>query len=187
MPYDHNLTVEEWRSRRAAAPLTGPARLELLDGEAVDVPPGSTRHADCVEGVAKLLVSAVGDRAVVSVQSPVELDRRSEPRPDVAVLQPRPDWYAGAPATAREIMMLIEVSDTTLIYDRGRKASYYAGVGVPECWVVDLAGGQVLVMRTPASAGYRDVRTLRRGAVINAAALGGVELSIDDVLGPGAA
>jgi Uma2 family endonuclease len=186
MTANHNVTVEELRRLKGGSPLAGQTRPELLDGEVVKVPVDGPGHAGCLDGLAELLVAAVGDRAVISVQSPIQLDARSKPRPDVALLRPRPEGYDDAPATAGEIILLIEVSDTTLIYDRGRKASHYARAGIPECWVVDLAGEQVLVMRTPASAGYRDVRTLRRGATLWVGELDGVAVCVADVLGPAA-
>jgi Uma2 family endonuclease len=182
----YNLTVDKWR-RLGGVRVGELARRELLDGQVVEVAAPSTKHVTCVDSLAGLLTYRIRDRAAISVQNPVELDDRSEPRPDIALLRPRLDGYTNRPATVDDVLLLIEVSDTTLVFDRGRKACYYARVGVPECWVVDLASGQVLVMRTPALAGYRDVRTLRPGAILNVERLDGIALSVADIVAPAAA
>jgi Uma2 family endonuclease len=184
MSESHGLSVEEWHRSAGASESPDGVRMELLDGEAIELPSMSGTHAVCVNRLVDLLTGAAGNRAIVAAQVPVVLDERSEPRPDVALLKPRPEGYGAAPATPADILLLIEVSDTTVTFDRGRKASYYARSGVPECWVVDLAGDQVLYMRTPASGGYRDIRNLRRGSRVQVEALDGLSFSVSEVLGP---
>ena len=175
-------TVDEWHRMGEAGLFGEGARMELLDGEVIEMSPIGSPHAGTVNRLTQILIRAVGERAVVSVQNPVVLDEWSEPQPDLAVLAPREDFYQRSHARPSEILLLIEVSDSTLAYDRGRKASYYAGARVPETWVVDLANEQVLVMRSPASTGYRDVRTLRRGAKLGIEALDGIRVSVNDFL-----
>lgn len=178
------LSLEEWRQMVSTQPAPEGARRELLDGEPVYSPPPTSAHAACVNRLMQLLIAGVGDRAVVSVQNPVVLDDRSEPRPDLALLKPRADRYANGHAAPDEILLLVEVSDSsfTLTYDRGRKASYYARSGVPECWIVDLLSGQILVHRSPASSGYREIRNLRGQAAVTVEALDSVSLTVDEVL-----
>ena len=160
------------------------ARMELLDGEVIEMSPIGSPHAGCVNRLTRLLVTALGHRAVVAVQNPVILDERSEPQPDLAVLRPRHDEYSESHARPDEILLLIEVSETTLAFDLERKAPYYARVGVTECWVADLAGEQIVVMRNPAGSGYETVREAFRDEVVDIQAMPGIQLAVADVLGP---
>lgn len=182
MPDGNGLDVEGWR--QMTPPDRGAGRQELLDGESVVMPSVTAAHSACLNRLNQLLVSAVGDRATVSVQNPVSLDERSEPRPDIALLRPRSgDAGAGHPRPD-DILLLIEVADSAsaLTYDRGRKASYYARSGISECWVVDLAAAQVLVHRSPASGGYKDIRNLRTSSCLTIEMLEGIELPVADVV-----
>ena len=160
------------------------ARMELLDGEIIDMAPIGSRHAGTVNRLTELLVTAVGNRAVVAVQNPVLLDKRSEPQPDLAVLVRRSDYYSLAHAEPSEIILLIEVSDSTLEYDRDRKAPHYAGAGVRECWIVDLTTDAVLVLRAPGPAGYEDVGRAGRADEVEVGGLAGVSVAVSDILGP---
>jgi Uma2 family endonuclease len=184
MAVRHLFTVEEWHRMGEAGLFGDDARMELLDGEVIEMAPIGSRHAGCVKYLARALIVAVGDRAVVAVQDPVVLDSHSEPQPDLAVLAPRADGYRESHPTPSEILLIIEVSDTTLAFDRDIKAPQYARAAVPECWIVDLAGDQVLVMRSPGAGGYSDVRGLYRGETVSSATLGGAAVPVTDVLGP---
>jgi Uma2 family endonuclease len=176
------VTVDEWH-RMADAGLFGQdARLELLDGEVIEMSPIHSPHAGCVNRLNRLLMAAVGSRAVIAIQNPVVIDNRSEPQPDLALLEPRNDDYSRSHATPSEILLLIEVSDSTLAYDRDRKGPYYGKTGVRECWIVDLAGERINVMRSPSAAGYRDVEVIGRGRDVSVGALPDVRLEVSAVL-----
>jgi Uma2 family endonuclease len=183
--HNHAFTVDEWHRMGAVSLFGADARMELLDGEIIDMAPIGSRHAGTVNRLTRLLVGAVGDRAVVAVQNPVYLDTRSEPLADLALLAPRADDYTLAHAEPSEIILLVEVSDSTLKYDRDRKAPYYARAGVPECWIVDLTSDSVLCLRAPGPAGYRDVRRLGRADGLSVSGLEGLEVAVSDILGPG--
>jgi Uma2 family endonuclease len=185
MAVRHAFTVDEWHRMGDAGLFGEDARLELLDGEVIEMSPIESPHGGCVNRLNRLLVTGLGERAVVAPQNPVVLNEISEPQPDIAVLAPRDDMYSRSHATPSEILLLIEVADSSLPFDRGRKASYYAASGVTETWVADLDGAQVLVMRSPGSDGYDEVRTLRRGEQLAIEALPGVAFGVEDVLGPG--
>jgi Uma2 family endonuclease len=184
MAVRHAFTVDEWHRMGEAGLFGEDARMELLDGEVIEMAPLGSPHAGCVNRLNRLFTTACASSAVIAVQNPVVLDDRSEPQPDVAVLAPRADEYARSHATPAEILLLIEVSDTTLRFDRDRKAPYYAGAGVRECWVVDLEGDQLLVMRAPSPGGYRDRASLGRGQRVGVEALAGVEFDVGEILGP---
>jgi len=129
------------------------ARVELIDGEVVEMTPIGARHAACVSRLTRLLVMALGDRAVVSPQNPVQVSHWSEPEPDIAVLRPRADFYAERLGEPGDVLLLIEVADTSGAYDRSVKVPLYLDAGVPEVWVVDVAGGVVDVFRV--AGGFR--------------------------------
>jgi Uma2 family endonuclease len=179
----HAFTVDEWHRMGEAGLFGDDARMELLDGEVIEMAPIGSPHAGGVNRLNHLLTSALGAQALVAVQNPVVLDDRSEPQPDIAVLQPRPDDYSRSHPTPSEILLLIEVSDTTLAFDRDIKAPQYARTGVPEYWIVDLAGDQVMVMREPSSTGYRDIRSLGPGNELSMGALPGVLFEVSQILG----
>jgi len=162
----HGLTVERWH-RMASRGATGSEfGAELLDGEVIYRLAETDRHAESVRSLSGLLSLSVPSEVVVSVGRPLVLDERSEPRPDIALLRPGHKSGSEDPTEQPEVLLVVEVAESSLVFDRGRKAAYYARSGVPETWIVDIAGEQVLVMRRPASGGYRDIRNLRRGSTL---------------------
>jgi Uma2 family endonuclease len=183
MAVRHAFTVDEWHRMGDAGLFGEDARVELLDGEVIDMAPLGSPHAGCVNRLTRIFTAAFTGRAVIAVQNPVVLDDRSEPQPDLAVLAPRPDEYAKAHATPAEILLLVEVSDSTLRFDRDRKAPYYATAGVPECWVVDVAGDLLLIMRSPSVRGYLKQTSLGRDDVVSVQALADVQFDVADLLG----
>jgi Uma2 family endonuclease len=183
MAVRHAFTVDEWHRMGDAGLFGEGARVELLDGEVMEMSPIGSRHSGVVNALTELLVYAVQRTATIAVQNPVVLDQRSEPQPDVAVLARRPDYYGDTHPGPGEVLVLIEVSDSSLEYDRDWKAPFYARAGVRECWVVDLASEVVIVMRSPASDGYRDVRVMGRGTVLDIEALDGVAIAVDELFG----
>jgi Uma2 family endonuclease len=158
-------------------------RLELVDGEIVTMSPIGTRHAACVGRLTDLLGARLGRRALVWVQNPVVLGERDEFQPDVAVLRRRDDYYATARPGPSDVLLLIEVADTTLTYDRSVKVPRYGVAGVPEVWLVDLQRDVVLVYETPTADGYAISRTGRRGEQLVPISLPDVQLDVDEILG----
>ena len=136
-------------------------RLELIEGEIIEMSPIGKRHAAVVRRLINLLTRQLGeDEALVDAQDPVVLGDTSEPQPDLALLRPSPDFYAGEHPRAEDILLLIEVADTSLAYDREVKVPTYARHGVLEVWVADLGGAGVEVYRQPAADGYAHVERL---------------------------
>ena len=184
MAVRHLFTVDEWHWMGDAGLFGEDARMELLDGEVIEMAPIGSPHAGGVNRLNQMLATEVGDRALIAVQNPVVLDDRSEPQPDIAVLHPRPDSYARSHPTPPEILLLVEVSDTNLGFDRDLKATAYARAAVREYWIVDLTSDQVVVMREPTPAGYQDIRSLGRGQELSIEALPDAILEVAQVLGP---
>jgi Uma2 family endonuclease len=135
MAVRHAFTIDEWHRMGEAGLFGEDARLELLDGEVIEMSPIGSRHGGCVNRLNRLLVIRLGERAVVAPQNPVVLSEISEPQPDIAILAPRDDMYSSSHATPDDILLLVEVADGSLAFDKTRKAPYYAVNGVAETWV----------------------------------------------------
>ena len=179
----HRFTAREYRAMGEAGVLGEDDRVELVGGEIVDMAPIGSRHLACVVALNHLLVEASAGRFFVSVQNPVRLGERDEPQPDLSLLRKRPRPEAPAPPGPEDVLAVIEVSDTTLSYDTGVKLPLYAGAGIPEAWIVDLAGRKVEVHHGPGPRGYRDLWTFGPGEKVSSAIVGGISLPVDVVLG----
>ena len=150
----HKLNVAEYY-RMAEAGILGPAqRCELIEGEVIDMAPIGSRHGGAVKYLIFALTRAVGSQAVVSAQDPVGLSPFSEPQPDLALLRPRADFYRSDHPRPEDVLLLVEVADTSLRYDLEVKVPLYARHGIAEVWVLDLAGMRVHVLRRPGANGY---------------------------------
>jgi len=156
-PRAHRLSVDEYYRMAEVGLLAPDARVELIEGVIIDMPPIGSRHGWTVAQIVKRLNATVGDTAEVFSQSALRLGRFSEPQPDVLLLQPRGRAYRKAHPAASDVLLVIEVSDTTLRYDLERKAPLYARHAVPEIWVIDVNRDELHVFRDPQDGGYRDV------------------------------
>jgi Uma2 family endonuclease len=179
----HLFTVEQYERMIETGILTKHDRVELIGGEIVEMSPIGSSHAACVNRLNTLLVQKLGRGAIVSVQNPVMLDDRSEPQPDLALLKWRDDFYGQSRPTPDDVLLLIEVSDTTLKYDRQVKAPLYARAGVRELWVVNLQDEEVEVYSQPAEGAYRLVRRAGRGETVNSESVPGLALEVNAALG----
>ncbi len=175
-------TVQQFHCMSEAGVFTADDRVELLEGEVIEMPPIGSRHAACVNRLNHLFSQRVGAESLVSVQNPVQLGEHSELQPDIALLRPRADFYADAHPTVSNILLLIEVADTSIGFDRDVKVSLYARSGVPEVWLVDLTAACVDVYRQPSPEGYQVVHQLRRGQRLTPLSLPEVELHIEQIL-----
>jgi Uma2 family endonuclease len=159
-------------------------RIELIEGELLEMAPIGGAHAAAVNVLNRCLIEHIpADRAEVWVQGPVILDRFNAPQPDLMLLKPRADRYRGADATAADVLLAIEVADSTLRFDRTRKLRLYARHGVAEYWIVNLVDGQLETYREPWSGGYGLRRVLERGEPATPALLPGVALDWAALLG----
>jgi hypothetical protein len=158
-------------------------RVELIDGQIVPMNPIASRHAGCVIRLNDLLAPPLAGLASVSIQNPVRLHERAEPQPDVALLRPRGKAYGQAHPQPPDVLLVIEVSDSSLDYDREVKVPLYARAGIPEVWVVDLEGERIHVLTQPVAGSYARVREVSHGDVIVPLLLPQVSLRVDDVLG----
>jgi Uma2 family endonuclease len=159
-------------------------RVELIEGEIHQMTPIGNPHATGVRRLIHLFTGSFDGRVVVDIQNPVQMDDWSEPQPDITLLSWRDDYYAAAAPTAADVVLLVEVADSSVGFDRGVKAPLYARHGVREYWIVDLPAGLLEVHRRPTSDSYRDVRRLRRGDSITLEAFPDTVFAVFDLLGP---
>jgi len=164
LPARHKLTVDEYHQMADAGIFGENHRIELIDGDLIDMAPIGQGHMAVVNGLNRALVLACGDKAIVSPQNSVRLDRSSAPQPDFAILRPRADFYAiGERAGAADVFLLVEVADSSLTFDRTVKLPLYAKAGIPEYWIVDLRHRTVEAYRSPSADGYGQMTTHKGG------------------------
>lgn len=164
-PRPHRLTVDEYYRMGEVGLLSSDDRVELIEGEIVEMPPIGDRHAAAVDVLARTLIQSLGDSAHVRIQGPIRLSARSEPQPDIALLTRRADSYKTGHPTATEVLLVIEVSESTRGYDLDSKARLYSRHGIAEYWVLDLVDNQLHRFRRPASGSYGEHETIDAGAV----------------------
>jgi Uma2 family endonuclease len=177
-------TIEEYHRMGETGILIEDEPVELIHGAIIVSEPIGARHAGVVNRLARLFMSRLGDRAVVQIQNPIELERqRSEPEPDVALLCPRTDFYSSRHPVAADVDLLVEVADASLRLDRRLKIPLYARAGVREVWLVDLTTDRVEVYRYAEGARYRERTVIERGCVIAPAAFPDLTVTLADLIG----
>jgi Uma2 family endonuclease len=176
-------TIEEFELMAEAGVFGPDERIELIEGEIVLRPSANPPHAGTVNRLNRLFTRLLGDRVVVAVQNPTRLPPRSMPVPDVCVLRDRDDFYATSHPEATDVLLLIEVADTTLRFDRTKKIPMYARRGIREAWLVDLGAGTLEVYRDPGPDGYRTKTVLGPREEIRPELIDDIVVSVDEILG----
>jgi Uma2 family endonuclease len=157
-------------------------RVELIDGEVVAMTPIGPRHNAAVARAIRALVNAVGERAIVNAQGSIRLDRFREPQPDFVLLRPRDDFYSSALPGPADILLIVEIAESSLGYDRGVKARIYAQAAISEYWLVDLRERVVTCFTDPQGGTYRKERECRAGESIAPGALPQCAIPVDALL-----
>lgn len=158
----HKLSVEDYH-RMGEAGILGPdSRVELIEGELIDMAPIGSLHMSAVNTLSTFFVRGIGNAGIVSTQNSIRLSSDSEPQPDIAILRPRHDQYRAALPAAADVLLLIEVADTSAAYDGLVKLPLYASHGIPEVWLFDLKAGRLEVHSAPRAASYGNVRRFGR-------------------------
>ncbi|MEX0670506.1 MAG: Uma2 family endonuclease [Pirellulales bacterium] len=152
-PARHFISVDAFH-RMGETGILGPTdRVELIEGEIIDMPPIGVLQAAIVNALVRHFGRHAGESVFIRCQNPLRLDDISEPEPDVAILRPRADFYTTAHPRPADVLLVIEVADTSLVYDLGTKVPLYARHGIPEVWVIDAATRRTRVFRQPAGSG----------------------------------
>lgn len=164
-PTPHPITVDEYYDMDRTGLLEPDARVELIEGEVVHMPPMGSLHGSAADFLAHLLYRAAADRARIRSQLPVRLSNISEPVPDVAIVKPRADRYKLSHPTAPDVFLIVEVSNSTLRYDTSVKVPLYARHGIPEVWIVDVKNNQLRTYRSPSDGHYRETASTRNPGI----------------------
>lgn len=180
-PTRRRFTVDEYYKMAEAGILSEDDRVELIDGEVVEMAPIGIRHARCVNNLTRIF-SRLADEALLQVQNPIRLNPASEVQPDVTLLRLRDyskDQHHPGP---EDVLLIVEVSDTTLLWDRREKVPLYARASIPEVWIVNLQQERIEVHSQPEGGAYKTVRRLRRGQSVAVPGFSEAKLRVEDVL-----
>lgn len=178
----HRFTVEEYHKMGETGIFHEDDRVELVEGEIVEMAPIGARHAETVNTLNELLAELRGTTGyTISVQNPIVLGAHDEPQPDLALL--RADRDRTRLPHPGDVLLVVEVSDATLRYDRETKLPLYAGAGVPEAWLVDLQNGAIELHTEPSAGGYKVARKFDRAETITSITVPQVSVGVGRVLG----
>lgn len=175
-------TADEYHAMAEAGILGPGERVELIEGEIVEMAPIGPRHSGRHVRLNKLLVIRFGDSALVQPHGSVRLSNLTEPEPDVILLYPKDDFYESGIAKPPDVIGLIELSDSSLSFDRGRKAQIYARARVPEYWIVNLVDDRLEIHREPNDLGYAQVTVPARDERVAFEALPEIDFAVEDFL-----
>ena len=181
-PPPHPITVDEYHDMDRMGLFEPDARVELIEGEVIHMPSIGSSHGSTTEFLDHSLDRALADRATVRGQLPVRLDNLSEPVPDVAIVKSRADRYRLSHPTASDVLLIVEVSNSTLRYDTNVKVPLYARHGIPEVWIVDLKNNQLRTYRSPSDGHYRDIASTSKPGKIAVPGVPDVIVDLSDLL-----
>ena len=178
----HRITVDAYYRMGETGIIAPDARVELIDGEIIDMAPMGSAHASVLSMLNQRLVTVLASRAEVRCQLPIQLDQHSQPEPDIALLKPRADFYRGGHPSASDVLLVIEVADTSLEFDRSVKVPLYARHGIAEVWLVDLQNRLFTIHREPKDGIYRDTRTTGAPGAVELSRIPGVSVDLGSLL-----
>lgn len=176
-------TVADFARMAAAGIFADADRVELIDGEVRAMSPIGPRHAAIVKRLNAMLGRQVARTAIIGVQDPIQLTDYTEPQPDIAVLRPREDFYAHAHPLPEDVLLAVEVAESSLEYDRQEKVPRYAQARIPEVWLIDVEQETVTQYTEPDGICYRAERTFHRDHVLFSATMSHLQLAVDDIFG----
>jgi Uma2 family endonuclease len=176
-------TVQEYHLMIEAGVFGNNDRVELIEGEIIEMAAIGKRHAARVDRLADFFYERVRRRAIIRVQNPICLDDKSEPQPDIALVQPRADFYEESLPNSENILLLVEVADSTIDYDRDVKVPKYARSGIQEVWLWDLEDNCLEVYRFPAGNGYSFRQRFEGKEIFSSLAFPDFNVSVDWTLG----
>ena len=182
-PRKRLFTREEYHAMGKAGIFAPNERVELLKGEIIVMSPVGDRHTSCTIRINHAFAGLnIANRAIISVQSPVVTSPTSEPEPDFMLLAFRDDRYDFGKPRSQDVLLLIEVSDSSLDYDRNVKLPYYASLGIPETWIANLQDDRIESYTDPPPEGYRASRIYWPGDTISPAAFSDLQIAVNDII-----
>ena len=177
-------TVEEYYRMAEVGILLPDERVELVNGEIILMPPIGSRHGSGVDRFNHYFPQDSRQRIIVRSQGAIHINQDSEPEPDITLLRFREDLYADSQPRPADILLVMEVSDSTLSFDRGPKLEMYARAGIPETWIMNLPEDRIEVFTEPGPEGYARHAIYRRGDRISPTSAADVEFAVEDLLPP---
>lgn len=175
-------TVEEFQRICEAGIFHPDSRHELIRGEIIEVPRATRRHSGRVNKLNRVFTSKLGETVIVCIQNGMFIDEMSEPQPDVVIAKPLPELFGPFEPDPGDLLLLVEISDTSLRYDTRIKAPLYAQGGIPEYWILNIPDDVLEVRSDPAGGEYRRSEIYKRGQTITAQMLPGITFTIDELL-----
>ena len=175
-------TVDEYYRMAETGILSPEDRTELIEGEIIKMTPIGKRHAVCVYRLTALFTERLQHRAIVSVQNPIRIDSHTEPQPDVSLLRWRDDFYSGTPTHPgpQDVLLVIEVADTSVEYDRSVKIPMYGKANIPDAWLIDQAKDTIEIFSQPLNGIYQHTHKAQHGDTITVL---GITVTVDEILG----
>jgi len=181
-PTKHLTNIDEWRKLGEANIFPPVSRLELINGEILEMSPIGFNHSGHLNRINKLFAKLIPDTVIPSVQNPLQLGDLSEPEPDFMLLKPNADFYSSRHPNAEDVLLLIEVADSSLTFDQNQKLRLYALHGIPEYWLLNLNDLSLEVYRKPNGEVYAEKTTLRAADIITLSQLDEISIRIADIL-----
>jgi Uma2 family endonuclease len=176
-----HFNVAEYYRMMEAGILSESDHVELIDGEVIEMSPIGSRHAACVDRLNKFL-NKLND-VIVRVQNPIRLDDFSEPQPDITLLRMRADYYAKGHPTPTDVLLVIEVADSSTEFDRVVKLPLYAEALIPEFWLVNLPDEKIEVFSPPLNGTFQKSQEFKRGETLASQAIPELSLAVGTILG----
>ena len=175
-------TVQEFQHICDAGVFHPDSRFELIRGDIIEMPNPTKRHAGRVNKLNRVFTSKLGESVIVCIQNPMFANETSEPKPDVVICKPLPELFGPFEPDPGDVLLLVEISDTSVRYDTRIKAPLYAQGGIPEYWLLNIPGEVVEVRTHPEGGEYRRVEAYRRGQIITPQMLPGVTFTVEELL-----
>jgi len=181
-PHRLKFSVDDYYQMAEAGILSEDSRVELIDGDIIVMSPVGSPHAGVLKCLNRLFNQRIGDRALLGIQDPIQLGDHDEPEPDLTLLRPREDDYKSSHPGPNDVLLIIEVMDSSARYDRTIKLGLYARFGLPEVWLIDLNQGHVEIYRKPDQGRYTEILIRKAGETIAPLALPDIELAVEAIL-----
>lgn len=178
-----HITTDEYEEIGRAGLFDPEKRLELLEGEIYEMAPTGSRHVKTVNRLAKVIYRSSIDSVIVNIQNPIRLSDLSEPVPDLALVNLRVDEYGDALAGATDVLLLIEVADSSTGTDRKVKLPLYAIAEIPEVWLVDINQQKIVVFTAPVNGDYSVITEFTEGMIVRSSNVIGLEIPVNEILG----
>jgi Uma2 family endonuclease len=178
----HRFSLEQYERMVEVGVLTENDRVELIEGEIIEMVPPSPEHSTVVSRLVRFFIEALGDRVVVRAQDAVRLPPHSEPEPDLALARPPDDRYLRKHPEPHDLFLVVEVAYSTQAYDRRRKIPLYARQEIAETWLIDVPAGTLEIHRDPGPDGYTSIDVLSRGEVASPRAFPDATIALSDLL-----